>query len=248
MHGAAAAHQVWCCRNCLRMVLLLNTTSSFKVDAGCARQHSNIDAQVLALVPTAPARLVGCVAGGWPHRSRDAAAQCLALRGALLLAERPAAARGVREGLLAAAAEHLLGLDVEVRWEDIAAAEAGAPPKPGHPLIALSRLLLETLAASGATAHGRISSNVHGGCCMLPAARDGNAAVIIFFYSHRCRAGTAKRGQDGFAKPLKCMGCMACRCRGRGGDGERSRGGGHLRAGGADRAPAPGQQTLKRVA
>lgn len=82
--------------------------------------------QVLRLVPTAPSRLVAVIAGGIPHRLRDCDTQCLYLRGALALAEAPAAA-AVREGILAAAAEHLLSLDVEIRWQDIAAAEAGAP-------------------------------------------------------------------------------------------------------------------------
>lgn len=76
-------------------------------------------------MPTAPSRLMSVIAGGIPHRLRDRDAQCLYLRGALALAEAPAAA-AVREGILAAAAEHLLSLDVEIRWQDIAAAEAGA--------------------------------------------------------------------------------------------------------------------------
>jgi hypothetical protein len=86
--------------------------------------------QVLALVPTAPARLVSALAAGAPHRLRDAHSHALFLRGVLALAERPAAAAGVREGVLAAVAEHLLGLDVEIRWQDIAAAEAGARALP----------------------------------------------------------------------------------------------------------------------
>lgn len=32
----------------------------------------------------------------------------------------------MREGILAAAVIHMLGLDVEIRWQDIVAAEAGA--------------------------------------------------------------------------------------------------------------------------
>ncbi|CAL8468014.1 g7552 [Coccomyxa elongata] len=81
--------------------------------------------KVLRLVPTAPSRLVAVIAGGIPHRLRDCDTQCLYLRGALALAEAPAAA-AVREGILAAAAEHLLSLDVEIRWQDIAAADADA--------------------------------------------------------------------------------------------------------------------------
>lgn len=81
--------------------------------------------QVLTLVPTAPSRLVPVVAGGIPHRLHDRDTQCRYMRGALALAEAPAAA-AVREGILAAAAEHLLSLDAEIRWQDIAAAATGA--------------------------------------------------------------------------------------------------------------------------
>ncbi|KAK9901703.1 hypothetical protein WJX75_009400 [Coccomyxa subellipsoidea] len=81
--------------------------------------------KVLTLVPTAPSRLVSLISGAIPYRLRDRETQCIYLRGALALAEAPAAA-AVREGILAAAAEHLLSLDVEIRWQDIAAAEADA--------------------------------------------------------------------------------------------------------------------------
>ncbi len=62
--------------------------------------------------------------GGIPYKLRERDAQCTYLHGALQLAEKPAAI-AVREGILAAAVNHLLGLDVEIRWQDIAAAEAG---------------------------------------------------------------------------------------------------------------------------
>ncbi len=80
---------------------------------------------MLKLVPTAPSRIVSIVAGGIPYKLRDRDVQCTYLHGALQLAEKPAAA-AVREGILAAAVIHLLGLDVEIRWQDIVAAEAGA--------------------------------------------------------------------------------------------------------------------------
>lgn len=85
--------------------------------------------QVLSLVPTAPSRMVAAVAGAIPYKLRDRDAQCAYLRAALQLAQAPAAAP-VREGILAAAVTHLLGLDVEIRWQDIAAAEAGAYKQP----------------------------------------------------------------------------------------------------------------------
>ena len=80
--------------------------------------------QILKLVPTAPSRMVTIVAGGIPYKLRDRDVQCAYLHGALQLAQRPAAA-AVRDGILAAAVNHLLGLDVEVRWQEIVAAEAG---------------------------------------------------------------------------------------------------------------------------
>ena len=86
--------------------------------------HSACHAQILKLVPTAPSRMVTIVAGGIPYKLRDRDVQCAYLHGALQLAQRPAAA-AVRDGILAAAVNHLLGLDVEVRWQDIVAAEAG---------------------------------------------------------------------------------------------------------------------------
>lgn len=80
--------------------------------------------QILRLVPTVPSRMVATVAAGIPYKLRDRDAQCTYLHGALQLAEQPAAV-AVREGILAAAVNHLLGLDVEIRWQDIATAEAG---------------------------------------------------------------------------------------------------------------------------
>jgi hypothetical protein len=82
---------------------------------------------VLKLVPTAPSRLVPLLAGGIPHRLHEREVQCLYMRGALALAEAPAAA-AVREGILAAAVEHLLSLDVEIRWQDIVDDEGQRTP------------------------------------------------------------------------------------------------------------------------
>ncbi len=96
--------------------------------------------QILRLVPTAPSRMVSTVAGAIPYKLRDRDAQCTYLYGALQLAEQPAAA-AVREGILAAAVNHLLGLDVEIRWQDIAAAEAGTVSHALCTLLSCSRAL-----------------------------------------------------------------------------------------------------------
>ena len=70
------------------------------------------------MVPTAPAKLLQLIVQGMPHKLRDRGTQCLYLSAVLGLAERPGGAP-IRDGLLAAAVEHLLSIDVEIRWEDI---------------------------------------------------------------------------------------------------------------------------------
>jgi hypothetical protein len=53
--------------------------------------------QVLALVPTAPTRLLPVLATGLPHKSRERDVHCLALRGVFALAASPAGApQGLR--------------------------------------------------------------------------------------------------------------------------------------------------------
>ncbi len=46
-------------------------------------------------------------------------AQCLYLRALFVVAAQPGAAT-MRDGLLGAVVDHLLSLDVEIRWQDIA--------------------------------------------------------------------------------------------------------------------------------
>ncbi|PRW34096.1 RNA polymerase I-specific transcription initiation factor RRN3-like [Chlorella sorokiniana] len=79
--------------------------------------------KVLSLVPTAGSRLLPLVVGNFPHKLRDRNTQCLYLRGVFALAEGPSGG-AVREGLLAGVVDHLIGIDVEIRWEDIAEAAA----------------------------------------------------------------------------------------------------------------------------
>lgn len=75
--------------------------------------------RVLQLVPTASGSLVPLVVQHMPHRMRDTATQCLYLRCALAIAEAPTGV-AIRDGLLGAIVEHLLSIDVEIKWEDIA--------------------------------------------------------------------------------------------------------------------------------
>ncbi|KAL6758121.1 RNA polymerase I-specific transcription initiation factor RRN3-domain-containing protein, partial [Haematococcus lacustris] len=74
--------------------------------------------KVMALVPTAPTILLHLVSANIPHRSRDRNTQCMFLHALFTVAEAPVG-RPIRDGLLAAAVEHLLGIDVEIKWEDI---------------------------------------------------------------------------------------------------------------------------------
>ena len=59
------------------------------------------------------------IARGVPHKLRDRESQCLYLRAVYALAEAEGTA-AIREELLALAVEHLISLDVEIRWQDIA--------------------------------------------------------------------------------------------------------------------------------
>ena len=74
--------------------------------------------RVLELVPTASARILPLLSSNLPHRLRDRTAQCLYLRGLFALAESRSGA-GLREATLAAVIDHLITIDVEIRWEDI---------------------------------------------------------------------------------------------------------------------------------
>lgn len=75
-------------------------------------------ARVLELVPTATARILPLIASNLPHRLRDRSTQCLYLRGIFTLAESNVGA-GLREATLVAVIDHLISIDVEIRWEDI---------------------------------------------------------------------------------------------------------------------------------
>ena len=86
--------------------------------------------RALALIPTLPAQLLPMLLQNLPHKTRDRAAQCLYVRAALALAE---GARGapLREGLLLGVVDHLLSLDVEIKWEDIVDVRTGQEQEEG---------------------------------------------------------------------------------------------------------------------
>ena len=117
------------------VVVVMNNPS-----AAARLADTSISAQILKLVPTAPSRMVTIVAGGIPYKLRDRDVQCAYMHGALQLAQRPAAA-AVREGILAAAVIHLLGLVVEVWWQDIAAADPQQRPTQRGGTLLMVRML-----------------------------------------------------------------------------------------------------------
>lgn len=74
--------------------------------------------KVVELVPTSSQRLLPILASNFPHKLRDRTTHCLYLRGLFSLAEARSGA-AVREGILASIVDHLIAVDVEIRWEDI---------------------------------------------------------------------------------------------------------------------------------
>lgn len=81
--------------------------------------------KVLGLVPTAPGGLLALMVQHMPHKMRDRNTQCLYLSAMFTVAESPPG-RSIRDNLLAAAVEHMLTIDVEIRWEDIVDVPTGA--------------------------------------------------------------------------------------------------------------------------
>lgn len=65
------------------------------------------------------------LASAAPHKLRDRDTQCMYLRAVFQLAEGPAGAP-LREQLLCAVVEHLVSVDVEIKWQDIVDAAVAA--------------------------------------------------------------------------------------------------------------------------
>lgn len=87
--------------------------------------------KVLQLVPTAASRVATTLAHSFPHKLRDRDAQCAYLRGILSLAEGPSGG-GLRDTMLAAIIDHVLTIDVEIKWEDIVDPAADVAAEEGH--------------------------------------------------------------------------------------------------------------------
>ncbi len=86
--------------------------------------------KVLQLVPTAASRVAATLAHGFPHKLRDRDAQCTYLRGVLSLAEGPSGG-ALRDSVLAAIIDHVLTIDVEIKWEDIVDPNADVAAEEG---------------------------------------------------------------------------------------------------------------------
>ncbi|KAK9806667.1 hypothetical protein WJX73_005868 [Symbiochloris irregularis] len=94
-----------------------------EMDSSVAQLQDDVVAsieQILVLVPTAASNLVSVAATCMPHVLRDRATHVLYVRALLRLAL-GAAGPAVRTGLLTVVMEHLVALDCEIRWQDIAA-------------------------------------------------------------------------------------------------------------------------------
>jgi len=75
--------------------------------------------QILTLVPLSATVLGGILLRRIPHKTAVKARQCQYLRAAFALVETPAG-RPLRDGLLRGVLRHLLDVDVEIKWQDIA--------------------------------------------------------------------------------------------------------------------------------
>ena len=75
--------------------------------------------QILTLVPLSATVLGGILLRRIPHKTAVKARQCQYLRAAFALVETPAG-RPLRDGLLRGVVRHLLDVDVEIKWQDIA--------------------------------------------------------------------------------------------------------------------------------
>ncbi|KAK9817200.1 hypothetical protein WJX72_010975 [[Myrmecia] bisecta] len=74
--------------------------------------------KILLLVPTAPSRLLPLLERSRPHKLRERESQCMYLRAVFALSESPAGA-SICESLLGVVVDHLVSVDVEIKWEDI---------------------------------------------------------------------------------------------------------------------------------
>lgn len=98
--------------------------------------------QIMTLVPAAPGGLLSLVVQHMPHKLRDRHTQCMFLSAVYAVAESPAG-RPIRDSLLAACVEHLLTIDVDIKWEDIVDVPTGeARPGDAHhsPSLSLPQL------------------------------------------------------------------------------------------------------------
>ena len=74
--------------------------------------------QVMHLVPVSNRLLIPILVRGLPNKVHTRDTLCTYLRALLRVAELPRAV-AIRDDILAAVVQHLISLDVEIRWQDI---------------------------------------------------------------------------------------------------------------------------------
>lgn len=119
--------------------------------------------QVLSLVPTAPTNMLPLLVSQLPHKLRGRDVQCAYLSALLALAESRAGAP-IKDALLTAVVEHLLSIDVEIKWEDIVDVPTGVCVGGGmhactHALKAFG--LMHTRRARTANNGGNAAAGMH---------------------------------------------------------------------------------------
>lgn len=107
-------------------------------------------AQAVQLVPALPTRLLPMLLHNMPHKLRDRSSQCLFMRAVLCLAE-GRVGPALREGLLAGVVEHLLGIDADIKWEEVVDAPTGAALVEGPATLRAAGNLGWLLAAAANT-------------------------------------------------------------------------------------------------
>lgn len=104
------------------------------------------------MVPVSGSLVLPILARGLPNKVLSRAMQCTYLRGLLKIIELDRAAP-MRGPLLAVVVQHLVSLDVEIRWQDIAFSLGNHPLLPPH-VVVCSSLCLSRKRSGGACVWG----------------------------------------------------------------------------------------------
>ena len=127
MHWPVSGAALLLCPGCHRSSISLRTGTDGVRLFGLHAAGATVSVQVLMLVPTAPRGVLPIIADHLPNKAQPRGLHCLYLRAVLQLAQSKAA-DSLRNGLQSALVGHLLDLDVEIKWQDIADQAAGQLP------------------------------------------------------------------------------------------------------------------------